>query len=155
RRVVQQGTNDVRWIASTGRVFRDNVGNPLRMLGAAVDVTERRRAEEALRNSEKLAATGRLAASIAHEINNPLEAVTNLLFLARTAGGPNAKGEEFLAMAEQELKRAAHITKQTLGFYRDSTSPTRFSVAEVIDDVLCLYARRIDAKGIQVRKHYV
>src|SRR5262249_26377059 len=64
-RVVQQGTNDVRWLVSTGRVLRDNAGNPLRMLGAAVDVTERRRAEEALRNSEKLAATGRLAASIA------------------------------------------------------------------------------------------
>jgi PAS domain S-box-containing protein len=155
RRVVQQGTNDVRWIVSIGRVFRDDVGNPLRMLGAAVDVTERRHAEEALRNSEKLAATGRLAASIAHEINNPLEAVTNLIFLARTSGRPNTEAEEFLAMAEQELKRAAHITKMTLGFYRDSTFPTRFNVAEVIDDVLCLYARRIEAKRAQVKKHCV
>ena len=58
-------------------------------------------------------------------------------------------------MAEEELRRAAHITKQTLGFYRDTTSPTRFNVAEVIDDVLSLYARRIEAKRVQVKKHYV
>jgi signal transduction histidine kinase len=124
------------------------------MLGAAVDVTDRRRAEETLRNSEKLAAAGRLAASIAHEINNPLEAVTNLIFLARTAGEPNTKGEEFLAMAEEELRRAAHITKQTLGFYRESTSPTRFNITEVIDDVLSLYARRIAAQCVQIKKLY-
>jgi PAS domain S-box-containing protein len=154
-RVVQQGTNDVRWVVSTGRVLRDDTGNPLRMLGAAVDVTKRRRAEEALRNSEKLAATGRLAASIAHEINNPLEAVTNLIYLTRAAGEPNAKGEEFLAMAEEELRRAAHITKQTLGFYRESTFPTRFNFTEVIDDVLSLYAGRIEAKCVQVKKHYL
>jgi PAS domain S-box-containing protein len=153
-RVVQQETNDVRWIASTGRVLRDNAGNPLRMLGAAVDVSERRRAEEALRNSEKLVATGRLAASIAHEINNPLEALTNLIFLARTAGGPNAKGEEFLTMAEEELRRAAHLTKQTLGFYRDNTFPTSFNVTKVIDDVLSLYAGRIEAKRVHVKKRY-
>jgi len=153
-RVVQQGTNDVRWVVSTGRVVRDKAGNPLRMVGAAVDVTERRRTEEVLRTSEKLAATGRLAATIAHEINNPLQAVTSLIFLARTAGGPNAKGEEFLAMAEEELRRAAHLTKQTLGFYRDRTLPTRFKVVEVIDDVLSLYAGRIEAKRVQVKKHY-
>jgi signal transduction histidine kinase len=127
----------------------------LRILGASSDVTDRKRAEEALRNSEKLAATGRLAASIAHEINNPLEAVTNLIFLARTAGGVNAQGEGFLAMAEEEVKRAAHLTKQTLGFYRDSTFPTRFNVAQVIDDVLSLYVGRIKAKGVQMKKHYV
>jgi PAS domain S-box-containing protein len=153
-RVVQQGTNEVRWVVSTGRVLRDSAGNPLRMLGAAVDVTERRRTEEALRKSEKLAATGRLAASIAHEINNPLQAVTSLIFLARTAGGTNVKGEDFLARAEEELRRAAHITKQTLGFYRESTVPTRFNVAEVIDDVLSLHAGRIEAKCVQVKKHY-
>jgi signal transduction histidine kinase len=124
------------------------------MIGAAVDVTERRRAEEALRNAEKLAAAGRLAASIAHEINNPLEAETNLIFLARTTGVANAEGETLLTMADQELRRVAHLTKQTLGFYRDSTFPSNFAVAEVIDDVLSLYTRRLQAREVKVRKEY-
>jgi PAS domain S-box-containing protein len=153
-RVREKGGNEVRWLAALGRILRDNEGNPLRMIGAAADITERRRAEEVLRNAEKLAAAGRLAASIAHEINNPLEAVTNLVFLARTTGEANEKGTQLLAMAEDELRRAAHLTKQTLGFYRDSTSPASLNVADVVDDVLSLYARRIESRGVKVRKEY-
>jgi PAS domain S-box-containing protein len=110
-RVREKGRNKVRWLAALGRILKDNGGNPLRMVGAAADITERRRAEELLRNAEKLAAAGRLAASIAHEINNPLEAVTNLVFLARTTGEANDKRTQLLAMAEEELRRAAHLTK--------------------------------------------
>jgi two-component system, sporulation sensor kinase E len=154
-RVSQKATDEVRWLAGSGRVLRDSAGNPLRMIGSAVDITERRLAEQALRNSEKLAAAGRLAASIAHEINNPLEAVTNLIFLARTTEPTNPEVDGLLTMAEEELRRAAHLTKQTLGFYRDSTFPSRFNVAHVIDDLLSLYARRIEANGVKVEKHYV
>lgn len=153
-RVRQKGTNEFRWLAGLGRILRDSDGTPLRMIGAAVDITERRRAEEALRNAEKLAAAGRLAASIAHEINNPLEAVTNLIFLARTTGAVDANGKELLTMAEEELRRASHLTKQTLGFYRDSTLPSRFKVTDVIDDVLSLYARRLEARSVKLKKEY-
>jgi PAS domain S-box-containing protein len=153
-RVRQKGTKEVRWLAGLGNVLRDSNGKPLRMIGAAVDTTERRRAEEALRNTEKLAVAGRLAASIAHEINNPLEAVTNLVFLARTTGAANARGEKLLTAAEEELKRAAHLTKQTLGFYRDRTLPSRFNITEVIEDVLSLYAGRIESRCITVKKDY-
>lgn len=135
-------------------MLRDDAGNPLRMIGAAADITERRGAEEALRKAEKLAAAGRLAASMAHEINNPLEAVTNLIFLARTTGVTSAEGEGLLTMADEELRRVVHHTKRTLGFFRDSTLPRGFKVADVIDDVVSLYAGRMEARGVKVKKEY-
>ena len=73
--------------------------------------------------SEKLAATGRLAASIAHEINNPLEAISNLLYIIGSQEKLSSEGRRYLGMAEHELMRAAQITKQTLGFYRENEGP--------------------------------
>ncbi len=105
------------------------------------------RAQEALLRSEKLAITGRLAASIAHEINNPLESVTNLLYLMRSNPEP-AEQQRYLAQAEHELARVAEITKQTLRFYREPSEPTATDVAAVLDSVLKLYSQRISAAGI-------
>jgi len=83
-------------------------------------------------NAEKLASVGRMAAVLAHEINNPLEAVTNLLFLAQSTDGMPAVAREYLEMADFELKRIAHITRQTLGFYRESSSPITCPVLPLI-----------------------
>lgn len=108
-------------------------------------------AQEALLRSEKLAVTGRLAASIAHEINNPLEAVTNLLFLMHG----NLSTEQFtkyLGEAEQELARVTEITKQTLRFYREPSQPVTTEVASVLDSVLRLYASRLNAATIKVQR---
>src|SRR5947209_5141761 len=91
-----------------------------RVLGATVDVEERKQAERALLSTEKLAAAGRLSATIAHEINNPLEAVSNLLYLALQSE-LTGEARKYLAMAENEVERVSHIAKQTLGFYRSST----------------------------------
>jgi len=118
------------------------------------DLTERKKAEQSLRNAEKLAATGRLAATIAHEINNPLEAIMNLLFLARNETSISKTAQDYLAQAEQELARAAHITRQTLGFYRDGTAPEKIRISETIDDVLRLFMRKLSAKRIRVEKRY-
>jgi signal transduction histidine kinase len=126
-------------------------GTIVRWFGTNTDVTEQRRSEEALRRTEKLAATGRLAASIAHEINNPLEALTNLIYLARR--NP-AKSESYLAIADQELDRIAEITKHTLGFYRDTSTPIRVDIAEVLREVLELYSRKIQFKSITVTERY-
>ena len=99
---------NVYWIAGRGAVEYSNSGEALRMVGMCMDITGRRRTEEALRKSEKLAAAGRLAATIAHEINNPLEAVTNLLFLARTdRSGESHK--DLLDLADRELQREATL----------------------------------------------
>jgi signal transduction histidine kinase len=108
-------------------------------------------AQEALLRSEKLAVTGRLAASIAHEINNPLEAITNLLYLIR--GNPPAEqSQKLLAEAEQELARVTEITKQTLRFYREPAQPIPTEVSSVLDSVLKLYASRIVGAGVEVRR---
>jgi signal transduction histidine kinase len=104
--------------------------------------------------TEKLAAAGRLAATVAHEINNPLEAITNLVYLAKRDLPDAEKVKEHLVMAKRELDRVAHIARQTLGFYRDTSSPTRFNVADAIDDLLVLYERRLETRKIQVTKDY-
>ena len=118
------------------------------------DVSERKRSEEALRKTEKLAATGRLAASIAHEINNPLEAITNLLFLLRNFSGIEEPALNYVTMAEHEAKRIAEIAQQTLRFYRQSTLPLRTTMAELIDSVLNLYQGRLNTLEIQVERKY-
>jgi PAS domain S-box-containing protein len=131
-------------------------GKQGRILGVVLvfrDVTQRRRMQESARKSEKLAAAGRLAATIAHEINNPLEAVTNLLYLARTSES-RGLAQNYLAAADQELSRVAHIARQTLGFYRDSTEPVTLKVSSLVDEVLDVYASRIQAKRITIEKNY-
>ena len=105
------------------------------------------RAQEALLRSEKLAVTGRLAASIAHEINNPLEAVTNLLYLMQDDLPPE-KLKRYLAEAEQELARVTEITKQTLRFYREPSQPAVTDVLSVLDSVLKLYSSRLISAGV-------
>lgn len=124
---------------------RDTHGTVVRWFGSNTDVTEQRRSEDALRQTEKLAATGRLAASIAHEINNPLEAVTNLVYLARKQPLNAAK---YLQLADQELDRISQITKNTLGFYRDNVSPSPVNISQVLEEVLALYGRKINFKKI-------
>ncbi len=115
---------------------------------------QQKRTEEMLQNSEKLAATGRMAASIAHEINNPLEAATNLMYLLEHHPTLDEQARSYLGMAQEELARIVHITRQTLGFYRESRTPLEMSLAELLDSVLQLYSRRISGKGVRVQQRY-
>ena len=127
---------------------------PIRWVGAVlVDATGRKQAEEALRRTEKLAAAGRLAASIAHEINNPLEAVTNLLYLIRQAD-LDQQSAGYVDMAQQELARVSEITQQTLRFYRQSTLPGSANLGELMDSVLALHQGRLVSMQIQVERDY-
>jgi PAS domain S-box-containing protein len=110
------------------------------------NITERKRSEEALLRAEKLASVGRMAAAIAHEINNPLEAVMNLLFLAVSTGELSASARQLLETADEELRRVAYITRQALGFYRESNAPALTSVSVVLDSAINLLKSRIKAK---------
>ncbi len=141
------------WLASAYPVR--TTPRQVRWVGVIVlDASDRKRSEEALRKTEKLAATGRLAASIAHEINNPLEAITNLLFLLRNYCGLEDPALNYVAMAEHEAQRIAEITQQTLRFYRQSTLPARANMGELLDSVLSLYHGRLHALNIQVERDY-
>jgi signal transduction histidine kinase len=134
--------------------IRDAYGNVVGAAKIIRDVTERRKIEHALRTTEKLAAAGRLAATVAHEINNPLEAVTNLVYLAKRDLPDAAKVAGYLQLAGRELDRVSHIARQTLGFYRDTSSPTRFEVARALDDLLLLYETRLETRKIKLVKQY-
>lgn len=117
----------------------------------ARDISAEKQSEEAIRRSEKLATTGRLAASIAHEINNPLEAVVNLLYLARH---DSSHASEYLTMAEQEVGRVAQLAQQTLGFVRDASSPGSMDPAAIMDEILQLYSRKLEGRHIRVTRRY-
>ena len=115
------------------------------------DVTQQKRTAEAMMQAEKLAAVGRLASSIAHEINNPLDSVTNLIYLARQqAQQPETR--QYLKSAEQELRRASIIVNQTLRFHRQSTRPRAIGCAELFTAVLDMYGGKLKNSGIAVEK---
>lgn len=124
------------------------------LVGAVfTDATDRKLSEGVLRRTEKLAATGRLAASIAHEINNPLEAVTNLLYLLRQQPLDD-EALNYADMAQREVARVSQITQQTLRFYRQSSKPALTSPAELLDSVLGLYQGRLSSARVDVVRNY-
>ena len=118
------------------------------------NTTETRKAEQALRRSEQLAAAGRLAASIAHEINNPLEAVTNLLFLAKNDAGALVGLKALLEIADKELQRLSHIAARSLKFYRQRTAPASVALDEVIDSVIYFHDPAIRLRNIAIERRY-
>ncbi|HEY2496308.1 MAG TPA: ATP-binding protein [Candidatus Angelobacter sp.] len=143
----------LHWLEARGRTIM--IGDvPVRMLGMAMDVTARKSAEQTVRQSEKIAATGRLAASIAHEINNPLASVMNALYILRTNSKMPESALLYVKTAEEELARVVHITKQTLGFYREISSPVMSSVPQLFEEVLAAYDERIERSQITVEKSF-
>jgi PAS domain S-box-containing protein len=113
------------------------------------DISAQKRLERSLLQAEKIAATGRMAATIAHEINNPLEAVVNLLYLLRPMI-TDPDGIAYLSAAEAELARVSHIAKQTLGYYREYDAPTTISLSDLAEHVMKIYAPRCSASGIRL-----
>lgn len=107
-----------------------------------------------LLENQRLVTTGRLAASIAHEINNPLEAVTNLLFLLGMETGLTPQGRNFLATAQSELARVAQISKQSLNFNRETPNPLPIEPCNLLEEVLALYNRHAKDKRIHIRREY-
>lgn len=118
------------------------------------DITAQLKAEDALRKTERLAAMGRVAGIIAHEINNPLEAITNTFYLLRDHPSLDEEARYFAKLGEEELLRVAHITRQTLGFYRESKHPVQVSISALLDEILELQLRRMEFNNITLNKQY-
>lgn len=118
------------------------------------DITDRKRTEEALRRAEKLAATGQLAASIAHEINNPMQALTNLIALICYKTSLDETTRQLATLAETEVRRMSHIVRQMLSFYRESSRPVGVKITEVLEDVIELFVMRMRANQIKLERRY-
>ncbi|HTK94419.1 MAG TPA: PAS domain S-box protein [Terriglobales bacterium] len=128
-----------------------------RIVGAAKvarDISDQRRSEEALRRAEKMAATGQLAASIAHEINNPMQALANLLALIGYRTSVDDQTRELVALAQSELTRMSHIARQMLSFYRETPAPVSLKITELLEDVLEVVATRSRANQIRIIREY-
>jgi PAS domain S-box-containing protein len=136
-------------VEDSGAPIRNREGQIEGVVLVFHDVSEQRKVEKALRDSERLATTGRLAATLAHEIHNPLEAVVNLLFLI-DSGTQEKATRRFASMASQELERIAQMTQQMLTFHRESATPIAVQIKEVLGNVLALYERKIQSAAIQV-----
>lgn len=143
-----------RWIWAKGKHFRDDSGSVVEIVGLVADITDRKRTEVALRKSEQLAAVGRLASTIAHEINNPLESVTNLLYLAGTANDlEEARG--YIRTAESELQRVSTITNQTLRFQRTKAVLRRVTPLELLSGISEMFCGRLTNHAIRLTQRHL
>ncbi|GAC1658200.1 MAG: hypothetical protein NVS9B15_19760 [Acidobacteriaceae bacterium] len=149
---VPQQDGSTRWLAGQARTLKSRAGTPY-LVGINIDITPKKLAEEALMRNEKLAVVGRMAATISHEINNPLEAVTNLLYLIESGVSP-AEQQQFAKLAQEELSRVSHIVSHTLRFQRQATNATQESLPALLDTATALYQGRLLNSGITLRRDY-
>lgn len=133
---------------------RNSEGKVVGASKIARDISDRKHVEKVLIQSEKLAATGRMAAAIAHEVNNPLESLMNLIFLARHNCSASPEAQGYLLTAESELERVSHIARQTLGYYRDTGAPTEVHLHDLVENVLRVYHSKLLASGISVDSRF-
>jgi PAS domain S-box-containing protein len=136
-------------IADSGAPIRDQRGETMGIVLVFRDITMERKTQEALIANEKLAVAGRLAATIAHEIHNPLDSVSNLLYLMRNGASPE-ESRQFMDMAEQELTRVTQISRAMLGLYRESKAPVVVDLKEMLQETLLLLERRLADMGVAV-----
>jgi len=136
-------------IADSGAPIRDQKGETTGIVLVFRDITIERKTQEALIANEKLAVAGRLAATIAHEIHNPLDSVTNLLYLMRNGASPE-ESSQFMDMAEQELMRVTQISRAMLGLYRESKAPVLVNLKEMLQEILLLMERRVTDMGVSI-----
>ncbi|MBB6143421.1 signal transduction histidine kinase [Silvibacterium bohemicum] len=156
----QEGVRLPREVQAGSRFFRlslDQIVSQDEATGGILiiaETTAQKRAEEALLASERLAATGRMAHTIAHEINNPLEAITNLTYLLQNSLDKPETARTYINATAKELERVSRISRQILSFHRESSTPVDIRISDLIDDVLALNNRALVDRQIQLRKEW-
>lgn len=148
----RMSNGDYRWHLVWGTPLEGDNGEVTGWVGTCTDTEQQRLRDTQARIAEKLALTGRMASVIAHEINNPLEAITNLLYLLNTEVSTEA-GRKLLSQAEHELLRISAITKLTLQWSREENTVSRLSAGALMEETLRLFAGKLRNKGIRVEKH--
>jgi PAS domain S-box-containing protein len=141
-------------IEDSAAPIRDGRGRIVGIVMVFRDATVERKSQEVLRKTEKLAAAARLAATVAHEINNPLEAIGNLIYITKMIDGLPKEAIGHLTLAEDELLRVSHITRQTLGFYRESKQPNEVDLPELVESVLNIYSNKFRTKNITIVRDF-
>ncbi len=144
----------VRWFAGRGRTLLDVNGNPRKVIGVDMDVTERKSLQQLVVDSDRLMALGRLCATLAHELNNPLTAVRNAIHLLGELGGLSERQVQILEIAENEMRRSVEVIRSTLGTQRETPAPIAVDLRLVGDEVLTLFGERVRRQMIRVTKHY-
>jgi len=153
--VLQHADGTLTPIEDSAAPIKDDNGRLAGVVLVFRDASAEKMSQELLRKTEKIAAAARLAATVAHEINNPLEAVANLVYLAKARPGVPSEVVDDLTIAEEELARVSHVTRQTLGFYRESSLPDRLEMSTLVESVLKLYANKLKTKNIVVQREFL
>lgn len=135
------------WVRNSFSLLKDERGLPSHIILICNDITEKRRAQRLLVEQEKLVLVGQLATSIAHEINNPLEAVLNLLYLIKDSESLD-EIHAFAAQAEEEIQRAAQIASNTLKFHKQQARPAGTNVVQLVESVLVLFKGKLGSAKV-------
>ena len=149
--LIQHTKNGMEITVSCRKALKNEKNGSGTILEINHDITGELRIQEVLQKTEKLAAMGRVAGMIAHEINNPLEAITNAIFLLRSHASLDDEARDYARMANDELRRVAHITRQTLSFYRESQQAVSVDIAEILEDVLAIHRPSAEKSGITLQ----
>ncbi len=146
---------EYRYFLARGVPVRDPAGKIQYWIGSCTDVHDQKLVHEAMRRSEKLATAGRLAATIAHEINNPLSSVSNALYLALNDPSLSGPTRQYLKLAEQELGRISHFTTQTLRLHQQPSAPAVADVTKIMDSVFTVFGPRFDSASVTLTREYL